>query len=129
MKIKVDEDLPKKLVEMVGEVIPDTTSVIGERISGASDQELWERVQAEGRFLITGDKGFADIRKHPPGHHHGVLLLRPDNPCIPEFIALIRHVLELNVIRDLGGSIAVVSPKGLRVRRGKGMASPGEGSL
>ncbi len=121
MKIKIDEDLPKRLVEMVADVVFDTTSVIEERISGASDQELWERVQEEGRFLITGDKGFADIRQHPPGHHYGVLLLRPDNPCVPEFIALIRDVLELNVIRELGGSVAVVSPRGLRVRKGKGM--------
>lgn len=119
MKIKVDEDLPRELVRKVAGVIPDTTSVVAQGISGASDNDLWDHVQAEGRFLITGDKGFADIRKHPPQHHHGVLLLRPDNPCVPEFLDLIGHVLDLNVIHDLLSSVAVVSPKGLRVRREK----------
>lgn len=57
MKIKVDEDLPRELVRKVAGVIPDTTSVVAQGISGASDNDLWDHVQAEGRFLITGNKG------------------------------------------------------------------------
>ena len=69
MKIKIDEDLPKTVGKLVREVFPDTTSVLDEGLSGTLDPELWKVVQMEGRFLITGDKGFANIRKYPPGTH------------------------------------------------------------
>jgi predicted nuclease of predicted toxin-antitoxin system len=83
MKIKIDEDLPKAVAELVRQLFPDTASVLEEGISGILDPELWEIAQEEGRFLITGDKGFANIRKYPPGTHYGVLLLRPDGEGIP----------------------------------------------
>jgi predicted nuclease of predicted toxin-antitoxin system len=56
MKIKIDEDLPKAVVELVRDVFPDTASVLEEGISGTLDPELWKLTQKEGRFLITGDK-------------------------------------------------------------------------
>ena len=63
MKIKVDENLPKKVAEAVRGVVPDTLTVIEEGLSGILDPALWEAVQREQRFLITGDKAFAKIKK------------------------------------------------------------------
>jgi predicted nuclease of predicted toxin-antitoxin system len=56
LKIKVDEDLPKKVAEAVRGVVPDTLTVIEEGLSGILDPALWETVQREQRFLITSDK-------------------------------------------------------------------------
>ena len=62
MKIKVDEDLPKRVAEAVRGVVPDTLAVIEEGLSGIMDPALWETVQRVQRFLITGDKAFANIK-------------------------------------------------------------------
>ncbi len=58
-------------------------------------------VQAEGRFLVTADKGFADIRLYPPGTHGGVLLLRPDEDGIAPLVDLLAHVLRGRALDSL----------------------------
>ena len=65
MKIKIDEDLPKAVAEIVRKQILDTITVVEERLSGTLDPDLWKIIQEEGRFLITGDKGFANIGRYP----------------------------------------------------------------
>jgi len=59
MKIKIDEDLPKAVVETVRRQIQDTTTVVGEMLSGTLDPDLWKIIQKEERFLITGDKAIS----------------------------------------------------------------------
>lgn len=117
MRIKIDEDLPRGVAEAIRGVVPDTLTVIEEGLSGILDPALWETVQREQRFLITGDKAFANIKRYPPGTHPGVLLLRPDEDGIPQMLDLIRDVLKLGILEGIGGCIAVATPRRVRVRR------------
>jgi len=119
MKIKIDEDLPKAVVELVRDLFPDTASVLEERICGTLDPALWEITQKEQRFLITGDKGFADIRRYPPGTHCGILLLRPESEGIPQMKQLVQEVLKSGMLEALTGCIGVATPGKLRIRRPK----------
>ena len=82
MQIKVDEDLPRQVADLLREKGYQTHSVVEQGMSGWKDIELWRRIQNENRFLVTADKGFADIRTYPPGAHAGVMLLRPDQDGI-----------------------------------------------
>jgi hypothetical protein len=66
---------------------------------------------------VTADKGFADIRKHPPGAHYGLLLLRPDEDGIRPILELLELVLSTIDLNQLERTVAVVTPRGLRVRR------------
>jgi predicted nuclease of predicted toxin-antitoxin system len=95
LKIKVDEDLPKSVAESIRRVVPDTLTVMDEGLSGILDSELWKTTQKERRFLVTGDKAFANIRQYPPGSHSGVLLLRPDKEGILQMHGLVQDVLKL----------------------------------
>jgi predicted nuclease of predicted toxin-antitoxin system len=119
MKIKIDEDLPKAVAEIVRKQILDTITVVEERLSGTLDPDLWKIIQEEGRFLITGDKGFANIGRYPPGTHFGVLLLRPEQEGIPQLKLLIDEVLRLGMLEKLSGCIAVATHGRLRIRRPK----------
>ena len=118
MRIKVDEDLPPVVAQKLRERGYSATSVIEERLGGWKDPELWKVVQAEERFLITADKGFADIRVYPPGTHAGVLLLRPDEDGIRPLMELLEMVLQSYDLNALAGAVAVANPRGIRVRRG-----------
>ncbi len=80
--IKVDEDLPRAALQLLREYRYDVVSVIDQQMGGWKDPLLWKAIQEENLFLITADKGFADIRKYPPGKHAGILLLRPDEDGI-----------------------------------------------
>ncbi len=88
-----------------------------EGLAGRDDPNIWAAAQAEGRFLITQDLDFSDIRKFQPGTHHGILLIRlPDAGRI----ALTRRILEAFRHEDVeswAGSFAVLSAHKLRVVR------------
>lgn len=117
MRIKLDEDLPRSLVELLQPHGHDVVSVPDQGLSGWTDAALWPVVQTEGRFFITADKGFADVRANAPGTHHGVLLLRPDQDGIPALRALLAAVLRETDLESLSKTVSVATSRGLRVRR------------
>ena len=117
MQIKVDEDLPRQVVVLLREKGYQADSVVDQAMSGWKDAELWRRIQTESRFLITADKGFADIRVYPPATHAGVMLLRPDQDGIRPIVDLIERVLQNYDLNTLAGTTTVVTPRGVRVRK------------
>lgn len=117
MLVKVDEDLPRALVAMLRENGYDAAGVAEEQMSGWEDDDLWGAIQAEQRFLVTADKGFADARRHPPGTHAGILLLRPEEESVRSVTALLGSVLSRFDLCLLRGTVSVVTPAGLRVRQ------------
>jgi predicted nuclease of predicted toxin-antitoxin system len=117
MRIKVDEDLPWLAVQMLRERGHDALSVIEQGMGGYKDPDLWRVVQAEQRYLVTADKGFADIRLYAPGTHCGVLLLRPDHDGIRPILELLGQVLANYDLQALAQTVSVVTPRGIRVRR------------
>jgi predicted nuclease of predicted toxin-antitoxin system len=76
MKIKLDENITTSAARALTDLGHDVDSVFEERLTGRPDEDIWIATQAERRFLITQDFGFADIRRFAPGSHFGVLLLR-----------------------------------------------------
>jgi predicted nuclease of predicted toxin-antitoxin system len=76
MKLKLDENLPESLVPELSLLGHDVDNVRLEGLSGQSDPSIWRAAQAEGRFLITQDLDFSDVRQFKPGTHHGLMLVR-----------------------------------------------------
>jgi len=116
VRIKVDEDLPVEVAVLLRSQGYEAETVREEGLGGFKDGPLWAAVQTESRFLVTADKGFADIRSHSPGTHAGVLLLRPDEDGIRPVVELMEDVLEETDLSSLAQAIAVATPRGLRVR-------------
>jgi len=117
LKVKLDEDLPPVLREALLAHGHDVSTVLAEAMGGWKDPPLWDAVQSEARFFITGDKGFGDIRAHPPGTHAGVLVLRPDQDGVRPLLELAEQVLRRYRLEDLAGAVSVATPRGLRSRR------------
>lgn len=67
MRIKLDENLPTRLVSVLAELGHDIDTVPAERIAGRNDAVVWQAAQAGQRFLVTQDLDFSDIRKYTPG--------------------------------------------------------------
>jgi len=80
--VKLDENLGRSHVEFLRQCGYEADRVHDQGLSGASDERVWDRVVAEGRFLITLDLDFSDLRRFPPGSHPGILLIRL--PCRSE---------------------------------------------
>ncbi len=119
MRIKVDEDLPKAILTTLVSYGHDAVSALTQGMGGWKDSTLWQAVQTEERFLLTADKGFADIRVHPPGTHCGILLLRPEQSGIMPLVELLQRVLATYDLESLARSVAVATPHGVRIRRAR----------
>jgi predicted nuclease of predicted toxin-antitoxin system len=118
LKVIVDEDLPRQAVQLLREHGHDAASVVEQGMGGWKDPSLWIAIQKDERYLVTGDKGFGDIRVYPPGTHRGILLLRPAEDGIRPILELLQKVLDSYKLEDLVGAITVATPRGIRLRRG-----------
>jgi predicted nuclease of predicted toxin-antitoxin system len=127
MRVKVDEDLPVAVGDVVRQKGHEATSVREQGMGGWKDPQLWPAVQAKGQLLITGDKGFADIRRYPPGSHHGVVLLRPEEDGIRPLLELCHRLFADGPLERFAGTITIVTPRRIRVRRSIGTPSGSEG--
>lgn len=117
MLIKVDEDLPRAVAARLRELGHDASTVREQEMGGWPDDRLWLAVQEKEQLLVTADKGFGDIRRHPPGHHHGVVLMRPDEDGIRPLLELLDRLVEDRPLESFARTVTVVSPVGIRVRR------------
>jgi len=120
MRVKVDEDLPVAPVQMLKDRGYEAAGVAEQGMGGWKDAALWKAVRSEHQFLVTADKGFADIRFYPPGTHSGILLLRPDQDGIRPVLELLELVLGRYDLEALAGTVTVVSPQRIRIRRAVG---------
>lgn len=117
MRIKVDEDLPVAVVQLLRTQGYDAVGVVEQGMGGWKDPVLWSAVQEEARFFVTADKGFGDVRLYPPGDHGGVLLLRPNEDGIRPVLELTSEVLANYRLEALIGLLIIATPRSIRIRR------------
>ena len=117
IRVKVDEDLPRQVADLFSAGGHDAVTVVMQGWQGFTDAALWPLVQQEERWLITADKGFADIRVYPPGSHAGVLLFRLEEESRRGYLELTQTALAQLHFEELTGSIIVVTRRGIRIRK------------
>ncbi len=115
--VKLDEDLAPISAAPLQAAGHEVRSVLTQGWSGIADNELLQRVTAEGAMLVTADKGFGDIRKYPPGSHGGIILLRPDNESLGEYRELLALLVARHELEALAGAVTVVTSRSVRTRR------------
>lgn len=116
-RVKVDEDLPRQIVDLMIAHGHDAATVVEQGWQGAPDHVLWFRVQDERRWLITADKGFADLRQYPAGSHAGVILLRAEEESRRAYLELAAIALDRLKLEEIAGALVVVTQRGVRIRR------------
>ncbi len=118
MRIKLDENLPVRAAQRLREMGHEVDTVLDEGLGGLQDAAVWAAAQWEGRFLITQDLDFPDLRRFAPGSHHGVLLVRLEDrfqPELPEFLAA---WFSVEPFETWVGALVVASPRKIRVLGG-----------
>lgn len=117
MKVKLDEDMPRRAVRVLESYGHEVATVSDEGLSGASDVEVARRSSEEGRLLITLDRGFGDIRRYPPSTHPGIIVVRLRDQRASLVERAVRSLLATSRIEELVGCVASLQPGALRVRR------------
>ena len=124
MKIKLDENLPDRLVAVLTELGHDVDTVHAEQLTGCTDPDVWSAAQAAQRFLITQDLDFSDMRRYLPGTHAGLLLVRLTRPGRNALYERVSNVFHTENVEDWAGCLVVATEQKVRVRR---PAPPTEG--
>jgi predicted nuclease of predicted toxin-antitoxin system len=117
MRIKLDENLPTRLVSVLADLGHDVDTVPTERIAGTDDAVVWQAAQACHRFLVTQDLDFSDIRKYTPGTHHGLLLVRLPQPGRTALFERIVALFQIENVESWDGCLVIATPNKVRVRR------------
>jgi len=115
MKIKLDENLPFRLVPLLKNLGHDPHTVYEERLIGHQDREIWEAAQKESRFLITQDLDFSDLRRFAPGSHHGILLIRLHSPNRRNLVERINELFQKENVAEWAGCFVVATERKIRV--------------
>ena len=76
MRIKLDENLHTGVAAVFTASGHDVDTVADEALLGADDASVSVAATRAERLIVTLDRGFDDIRSHPPGTHAGVRVLR-----------------------------------------------------
>ena len=117
MRIKLDENLPIRLVSVLAELGHDVDTVPSERIAGRDDDVVWQTAQAGRRFLVTQGLDFSDIRKYAPGTHHGLLLVGLPQPGRTTLFERIITLFKVEDVESWRGCLVTATPRKVRVRR------------
>ena len=116
MNIKLDENLPVRLAAVLQKLGHDVDTVPHEGLKGRADAEIWGAAQRAGRFLITQDLDFSDVRRFLPGTHQGLLLVRLRLPGREALLNRVRFLFETEDVQQWHGCFVVVTDHKLRVR-------------
>ena len=117
MKIKLDENLPKSLVQALSAYGHDVDTVRSEGIAGAPDPDVWSAAQSDGRFLITQDLDFSDIRRFTPGTHCGLLLVRLPDAGSRGLVQKLTAIFAVEEVDAWAQCFVILSEHKLRVTR------------
>lgn len=114
----VDEDLPRSLTRRLraaGFAVEDVRDI---GLRGQPDDAILAHAVARGLVLVTGDAGFGNLIRFPLGSHPGIVIARFPNevPAGALSEALVRALQGLSD-PDLAGSLAIVEPGRIRLRR------------
>ncbi|MEA3277704.1 MAG: DUF5615 family PIN-like protein [Pseudomonadota bacterium] len=117
MKIKLDENIPAALVAELSDLGHDVDSVPQEGLTGQSDPDVWAGAQDSGRFLITQDLDFSDVRQFTPGTHRGLLLVRLKQPGRRAVAGRVRSLFQVHDVESWRGCFVVATELKVRVHR------------
>ena len=117
MRIKLDENLPDRLVAVLTGLGHNVDTVRTEQLTGRADPDVWNAAQAAQRFLITQDLDFSDVRRYTPGTHAGLLLVRLTRPGRNALFERVSTVFQTEKIEDWTGCLVVATEQKIRIRR------------
>ena len=117
MNIKLDENLPQRLVAELSHLGHDVDTVRAEDLAGQADKEIWQAAQSRHRFLITQDLDFSDMRLYTPGSHAGLLLVRLAYPGRDALVDRIAALFTTENVDRWEGCLVIATDHKVRVKR------------
>jgi predicted nuclease of predicted toxin-antitoxin system len=94
----------------------DVDTVVEEGLRGQDDPAVWAAAGQAGRFLITQDLDFSDIRHYLPGSHPGILLICLHHPAPKALASRVRVLFETEDVESWSRCFVVATASKIRIR-------------
>lgn len=118
MKVKLDENMPNALADLLQQAGHEAITVVEEGISGCNDPSVIAAAFSEERMLITFDTDFGDIRQYPIGTHYGIIVFRLGDQRWAHLKEVAQRLLDSGVMERLSGGLAIIDENRIRIRTG-----------
>jgi predicted nuclease of predicted toxin-antitoxin system len=115
MRLKLDENLPRELIDAVRQAGHDAHTVLDERLDGHADDDIWRAAVAEDRIVISTDNDFGRLATHT-GTHPGVFIIRPGAQSREAITLLGLRALGQIPLEEWRNRIVVAEDARLRIR-------------
>lgn len=116
MKLKVDENLPREVAELMRQAGHDASTVLEQGLGGHADPDVAKVCAAEGRALLTLDVDFANVRRYPPSDFHGLIVMRLVRQDKPHVLGVVRRLCVLLEREPVERRLWIVEEERVRVR-------------
>jgi predicted nuclease of predicted toxin-antitoxin system len=121
VKLKLDENIGQRGVELLRAAGHDVATVRDEMMLGAKDSRLFAVCASEGRVLITLDRDFGNVLRFPPAKGPGLIVLEIGAPASSRtLLDRIGDVIKMLEIRSPAGDLWIVEPGRVRMRERDG---------
>lgn len=117
MSFLIDMPLPPGLAAWLRDQGLEAVHASEIEMSGATDEALLAYVRANDMIVITADLDYPRLLAHTQEEGPGIVLFRYGEYSREQTLALLRRVLELIAVEELGRSIVVIERERIRRRR------------
>jgi len=121
MKIKLDENLGRRCVDLIAAAGHDVATVSSQTMAGADDTRLMDACSRERRCLLTLDLDFANPLRFPPHRFSGIAVIRlPAKPTYEDLTIVVRTFVGALQQGDVNGKLWIVETGRIRIYRPEG---------
>jgi predicted nuclease of predicted toxin-antitoxin system len=116
MNLKIDENLPVEVAELLKQAGYDATTVSEQNLIGTSDTNLAVVCNKEKLTMVTLDTDFTDIRSYQPDRFCGIIVMRLSRQDKPHVLEVFRRVMRLFEREPIEQRLWVVEEDRIRIR-------------
>jgi len=118
MRFLVDADLPRAVGQLLVSCGHEADDVRDLGLRCAKDPVIAAYAKDQRLCLLSGDWGFSDIRRFPPGEYHGIVILGiRDRGTAKDALELLQLLIDRpDIIEHLEGRLAIVEKHKIRLR-------------
>ena len=119
LSLLLDQNIPRAITAWLQQQRPhwavNHASEVG--LNGRPDEEVFRWAQTRAAIVVTYDEDFADTRSFPLGSHQGIIRLRvwPTTTALTQ--AALDRLLSQVPPAELPGSLVIIDPDKIRLRR------------